>query len=158
MLPRRPETEKEPALEGKCQLMMDTLILCFCLTIFLWHSNKCQNPVMSPSQRAVLRSSQWMIACSLAAPQLHLQTPRARWHPLLWAQCWTLCCSYRGDWCCCHCRRILFGKAGREICAKTRRQATLHRWTESEDQHTEIWMGCGADTLWITHTYTIKDR
>lgn len=96
----------------------------------------------------VLRVSQCMLARSLAAPHQDLLRPRAQWRPQLWARWWTLCCPYREGWCCCHCRRILSGKAGREICAKTRRQATLHGWTDNtvdscinrhqqEDKHTK---------------------
>lgn len=80
-----------------------------------------------------LRVSQHMLSSSLAAPQLDLLRPRAQWRPQLWARCWTPCCSYRSAWCCCHCRRILSGKAGREICAKTRRQATLYDWTHTSE-------------------------
>lgn len=80
-----------------------------------------------------LRVSQHMLSSSLAAPNQDLLRPRAQWRPQLWAQWWILCCSYMEAWCCCHCRRILSGKVGTEICAKTRQQATLHGWTD-------IWM------------------
>lgn len=80
-----------------------------------------------------LKVSQHMLSSSLAAPQQDLRRPRAQWRPRLWAWCWTPCCSYRSAWCCCHCRRILSGKAGREICAKTRQQATLYGWTHTSE-------------------------
>lgn len=73
--------------------------------------------------------SQHMLSSCLAVPQQDLLRPRAQWRPRLWAPCWILCCSYTSAWCCCHCRRILSGKAGRETCAKTRQQATLYGWT-----------------------------
>lgn len=74
-------------------------------------------------------ASQHMLSHCLAVPHQDLLRTRAQWGPRLWAPCWTLCCSYSSAWCCCHCRRILCGKAGRETCAKTRQQATLHGWT-----------------------------
>lgn len=77
-----------------------------------------------------LSVSPHMPSGSLAVPQQDLLRPPAQWRPRRWAPCWTLCCSYRWAWCCCHCRRILSGKVGREACAKTQQQSTLYGWTD----------------------------
>lgn len=82
-----------------------------------------------------LSVSQHVFSSCLAVPQQDLLRPRAQWRPRLWAQCWTPCCPYRSARCCCRRRRILSGKAGREICAKTRQQATLYGWTHSGQLH-----------------------
>ena len=86
---------------------------------------------VSQANRWMKWVSQHVLPSSLAVPQQDLLRPRAHWRPQLWAQCWTPCCSYGSAWCCRRCRRILSGKAGREICAKTQRQATLYGWTHT---------------------------
>lgn len=87
----------------------------------------------------VSQANHWMnrvcpnvLSNSLDVPRRDLLRPRAQWRPRPWAPCWTPCCSYRSAWCCCHCRRILSGKAGWETCAKTRQQATLYGWTHEQ--------------------------
>jgi len=66
---------------------------------------------------------------SLVVPQQDLLRPQAEWRPWQWARWWTPCCPYGSARCRRHCRRILSGKAGRDICGKTRQQATLYGWT-----------------------------
>lgn len=68
---------------------------------------------------------------SLALPHRDLLRPQGQRCPQRWARRWARCCSYRAAVRCCHCRRILSGRAGRGTCAKTLPLAPLYGRTNT---------------------------